>query len=563
MGGDERQEIDAIGRHWDEIVRGRMPPPNPIEPSLADTIDRVRALDAGEVDPSPDAAFVRSLEETLMHVRLDVSTVSVPGRGHTPSGGVGPPRPWPATVDTPLPRPRRVPVAQLLSAAVVLLTFGAVAFAHRLPPPDGGTGISLPASQSDRPREEPEIPPAEACRVEPGRVDRLRSTGPAEVPSAFPRAGSEPSVGRLTTARLDDLPTGRPADDRTVAAITATIREMTACFNARDLARHSALFTDDHWRRANLAGASLMIDLPVDHGFRFPPPITVERELQDALPVLLDPLVLTDGRVGVLAIPRRAAEGEEIGLGTPLYFVLTQSGDRWAIDETVEIGDAFSLLIETVDDQKPAAADGAPFEDADPAPDAGFAPGGVETGTETPLLVVVHNREPEPLAFAIESLGVRLTVDPGDFGRVVIRPPAGLHPFTGSLGGRPPSGLRGSILIHPAGTPTPATPTSGSPASLPIRTFDLGFAPPEIAIPADTEILLTIVSEGSIRHTFTIDALGIDVPIEPGDTRSVALRAPAGEYEFFSRLAGHRAAGMVGTLVVGDGPRATPIVSPE
>ena len=51
-------------------------------------------------------------------------------------------------------------------------------------------------------------------------------------------------------------------------------------------------------------------------------------------------------------------------------------------------------------------------------------------------------------------------------------------------------------------------------------------------------------------HNFSIDALGIDVDIAPGATEQVVINAPAGEYEYYCNVPGHKEAGMVGTLIV-------------
>ena len=52
-------------------------------------------------------------------------------------------------------------------------------------------------------------------------------------------------------------------------------------------------------------------------------------------------------------------------------------------------------------------------------------------------------------------------------------------------------------------------------------------------------------------HNFSIDELDIDVDIAPGATEEVVINAPAGTYEFYCNVPGHKAAGMLGTLTVG------------
>jgi uncharacterized cupredoxin-like copper-binding protein len=51
-------------------------------------------------------------------------------------------------------------------------------------------------------------------------------------------------------------------------------------------------------------------------------------------------------------------------------------------------------------------------------------------------------------------------------------------------------------------------------------------------------------------HTFTVDALHVDVRVPVGGRRRIGFRAPPGRYRFYCRVPGHTRAGMHGTLVV-------------
>ena len=57
-------------------------------------------------------------------------------------------------------------------------------------------------------------------------------------------------------------------------------------------------------------------------------------------------------------------------------------------------------------------------------------------------------------------------------------------------------------------------------------------------------------NEGAAPHNFAIDALKISVDLAPGETKEVVVNAPAGTYEFYCNVPGHKEAGMVGTLTV-------------
>jgi uncharacterized cupredoxin-like copper-binding protein len=51
-------------------------------------------------------------------------------------------------------------------------------------------------------------------------------------------------------------------------------------------------------------------------------------------------------------------------------------------------------------------------------------------------------------------------------------------------------------------------------------------------------------------HTFTIDSPKFNVSVPVGATRRATVELPAGDYEFYCRIPGHKSAGMKGTLTV-------------
>ena len=70
-------------------------------------------------------------------------------------------------------------------------------------------------------------------------------------------------------------------------------------------------------------------------------------------------------------------------------------------------------------------------------------------------------------------------------------------------------------------------------------------------------------NDGVAAHNFSIDALGIDVALPPGESTEITINAPAGEYEYYCTEPGHKDIGMAGTLIVTGMPAATPAVAPE
>ena len=65
-----------------------------------------------------------------------------------------------------------------------------------------------------------------------------------------------------------------------------------------------------------------------------------------------------------------------------------------------------------------------------------------------------------------------------------------------------------------------------------------------------------IRNDGAAPHNFSIDELGIDIDVAPGETQETVINAPAGEYEYYCNVPGHKEAGMVGTLTVTEGVSA-------
>jgi uncharacterized cupredoxin-like copper-binding protein len=79
---------------------------------------------------------------------------------------------------------------------------------------------------------------------------------------------------------------------------------------------------------------------------------------------------------------------------------------------------------------------------------------------------------------------------------------------------------------------------------------DIFFDPDEVTIAADTDVTFSLPNEGAAPHNFSIDELEISLDQAPGEEHEVVINAPAGEYEFYCNVPGHREAGMVGTLTV-------------
>lgn len=101
----------------------------------------------------------------------------------------------------------------------------------------------------------------------------------------------------------------------------------------------------------------------------------------------------------------------------------------------------------------------------------------------------------------------------------------------------------------PAAEATPAAAAQGA-AEATVTSYDIYFEPKEFSVPADTEVTVSLPNEGVTLHNFSIDELNINVDIPPGETASTTINAPAGTYEYYCNVPGHKAAGMLGTLTV-------------
>ncbi len=91
-----------------------------------------------------------------------------------------------------------------------------------------------------------------------------------------------------------------------------------------------------------------------------------------------------------------------------------------------------------------------------------------------------------------------------------------------------------------------------------VESVDIDFNPNEFTIPANTDVTVHLPNNGSALHNFSVTGhnnpdvpnLGIDVDIQPGQSQTITINAPAGDYYYFCDVPGHEAAGMFGTMHV-------------
>jgi uncharacterized cupredoxin-like copper-binding protein len=215
-----------------------------------------------------------------------------------------------------------------------------------------------------------------------------------------------------------------------------------------------------------------------------------------------------------------------------------------------------------------------------------FEPSEVTIPANTDVTVNLPNEGVTPHNFSIDELGIDVDIAPGATEQVVINAPAGEYEYYCNVPGHKQAGMVGTLIVSedaaaaPAGaTPVPAaaeqdaaagdaTPTGATTQATPaageeqaagagagetvtVESNDIYFEPAELTIPADTDVPMSLPNAGAAPHNFSIDELGISVDIAPGATEETTINAPAGTYEYYCNVPGHKEAGMVGTLTVG------------
>lgn len=174
-------------------------------------------------------------------------------------------------------------------------------------------GIGLARAQEATPG----VPRPAECVVEPRALPLLTET---TTTAATPAP--------LATPRPFTPPAGEPADEETVRAVTATVRQAVACRNASDFRRVYALMTD-RMLRALFGGPETLdpiIVAAIEMG-----PRNVPRDLRLGVVSVTDVERLSDGRVGAIVTTRDATT-------TYVDYLFFADGDNaWRIDEQIAI----------------------------------------------------------------------------------------------------------------------------------------------------------------------------------------------------------------------------------
>jgi uncharacterized cupredoxin-like copper-binding protein len=198
-----------------------------------------------------------------------------------------------------------------------------------------------------------------------------------------------------------------------------------------------------------------------------------------------------------------------------------------------------------------------------------FEPTTATIPSNTAVTIHVVNEGAALHNFSMPDQGVSVDVEPGQSADVEIPAlPAGDYTFDCDVPGHKEAGMVGTLTASdtatlPAGAAAPpaegtsAAPAEGTPASgggeaaapgLTLEAVDIAFKPTELSVKADTPTTISITNTGAALHNFSVAELGVSVDIQPGETQTVEINAPAGSYQFYCDVPGHKEAGMVGTL---------------
>ena len=181
-----------------------------------------------------------------------------------------------------------------------------------------------------------------------------------------------------------------------------------------------------------------------------------------------------------------------------------------------------------------------------------FAPRTLTIPADTNATLELENVGAIAHNFSIDELDIDVDLFPGSRAEVSLRAAPGRYEYYCNLPGHEAAGMVGELVAVAEDGGTEGSSTGGAPDEVTIVARDVHFSPSEVTIPADTETRLILPNQGAIAHNFSVDALGVSVDLPVGATEELVLVAPAGIYEFYCDVPGHREAGMVGVL------RATP-----
>ncbi|HXF57511.1 MAG TPA: cupredoxin domain-containing protein [Actinomycetota bacterium] len=114
----------------------------------------------------------------------------------------------------------------------------------------------------------------------------------------------------------------------------------------------------------------------------------------------------------------------------------------------------------------------------------------------------------------------------------------------------PPVQLQGRVNDH-------GTKDLGSATELEMKLDDFYFGPTFVEASPGATVTVELENEGDVPHTFTVESLGVDETLQPGDRKEVQLTLPqSGVVNFICRF--HVGQGMQGAFFFGAGAMTQP-----
>ena len=108
-----------------------------------------------------------------------------------------------------------------------------------------------------------------------------------------------------------------------------------------------------------------------------------------------------------------------------------------------------------------------------------------------------------------------------------------------------------AMAAPPDAEATPVEEGAAAPAEVSVEAVDIAFSTDTIEIAADTDVTFTITNNGGAAHDFVIEGTDYNTGyLNGGQSATLVVNLPAGEYTFYCSVPGHRPAGMVGTIIV-------------
>ncbi|MGH2618650.1 MAG: hypothetical protein ACRDJC_25770, partial [Thermomicrobiales bacterium] len=184
----------------------------------------------------------------------------------------------------------------------------------------GGSGVG---AQEGTPTAGLDVPAAAECTVAPRSADELRTLFREVAATPLPT-----SLEREASPTPAVPPMGAPADEQTVAEITATWRQYIACLSAGDQPRMFAVLSDDMVRRQFVVDIAFGVTEDALFAYLAATPIPLAPDQTVPIVSFEDVRVLGDGRVAVVG------PGDQ-GRGDVRIFV--KEGDRWLVDDWFDL----------------------------------------------------------------------------------------------------------------------------------------------------------------------------------------------------------------------------------